>query len=62
MAFRRKGLQFTPNATLVNLRGTICGGSSRMSGLHRNLSASLSAGLIDNMRNAFSMSAARATG
>lgn len=62
VAFKRKGLQLAPNATLVNCRGKICGESSWMFGVQRNLRASLSVGATDTIRNTFSVSAARVTG
>ena len=60
MAFKRKGLDDTPNTTRVNLSTTASAFGSDGSSFHKNHKMSRSFCIMAIMKNAFSMSAATA--
>ena len=62
VAFKRKGLEVTPNKTRANLYSTILGSAEFTSSTHRKRRTSLSSFLTAIMRKAFSMSATNAIG
>ena len=57
---KQKGMEDTPNTTLVNLNTCISGSALVMSSIQRNLRTSLSQAMTEIMRNAFSRSAVKA--